>query len=408
MTSLSAPEVQRPAFVFVVMMAALYSTIALSIDAMLPALPEIAATLSPDAPNRAQIVVTSFVLGMGIGTLFAGPLSDAFGRKPVILAGLGLYALGALGCYLSNDLHTLLAARMIQGFGAAAPRVVGSAMIRDLYKGRTMAQVLSLIMTIFTLMPAIAPLMGQGIIALGGWHMIFVFFIAFAALNLVWVGLFQPETLPSDQRRSLNLNELVQGLRDVLAQRVVLVSTAVQSLILGGLFGTLSSLQGIFEQRFDRADSFPLWFGLIALLSSMGAFTNARLVQRLGMTRMVQGALWGMFAASALLAGDGVLHLLPAPFDFALLLAWAVMIFAAMGLTLGNLSAMALEPLGHLAGMASSAVTAISTIAAVVLAIPLGLAFNGTALPLALGVCGFAAAALGVLRMMQVQVQVQD
>ena len=399
----SEGELQRPALNFVLMMAALFSTIALSIDAMLPALPEIAASLSPDAPNRAQIVVTSFVLGMGIGTLFAGPLSDAFGRKPIIVAGLGLYALGALGCYYANDLNSLLVARVIQGLGAAAPRVVGSAMIRDLYKGRTMAQVLSLIMTIFTLMPAIAPLMGQGIIAFGGWHLIFVFFIAFAALNLVWVAFGQPETLPPTQRRSLNLPALLQGLREVMAQRVVLVSTAVQSLILGGLFGTLSSLQGIFEQRFDRADSFPLWFGLIALLSSLGAFANARLVQRLVMQRMVAGALWGMLAASALLAGDGALHLLPAPFDFALLLAWAVMIFAAMGLTLGNLSAMALEPLGHLAGMASSAVTALSTVAAVALAIPLGLAFNGTALPLALGVCGFAAAALGVLRMMQVQ-----
>ncbi len=394
---------QRPALSFVLMMAALYSTIALSIDAMLPALPEIAATLSPDAPNRAQIVVTSFVLGMGIGTFFAGPLSDAFGRKPVILAGLGLYALGALGCYFANDLSSLLAARVIQGLGAAAPRVVGGAMIRDLYKGRTMAQVLSLIMTIFTLMPAIAPLMGQSIIAIGGWHMIFVFFIAFAALSAVWVGFGQPETLPAAQRRSLNLRDLAMGLREVLAQRVVLVSTAVQSLVLGGLFGTLSSLQGIIAQRFDRADSFPLWFGLIALLSSVGAFANSRLVQRLGMRRMVAGALWGMCAASAVLAADGALHLLPAPFDFALLLAWAVMIFAAMGLTLGNLSAMALEPLGHLAGMASSAVTALSTVAAVVLAIPLGLAFDGTALPLALGVCGFAAAALGVLTLIMAQ-----
>lgn len=394
---------QRPALSFVLLMAALYSTIALSIDAMLPALPQIAASLSPGAPNRAQIVVTSFVLGMGIGTLFAGPLSDAYGRKPIILAGLGLYALGALGCYFSNDLNTLLAARMIQGLGAAAPRVVGSAMIRDLYKGRTMAQVLSLIMTIFTLMPAIAPLMGQGIIAFGGWHMIFVFFIAFAALNLVWLGFGQSETLPAPQRRSLNLRALAHGLREVMVQRVVLVSTAVQSLVLGALFGTLSSLQGIFEQRFDRADSFALWFGLIALLSSMGAFANGRLVQRLGMARMVRAALLGMFAASALLACDGALHLLPAPFDFALLLAWAVMIFAAMGLSLGNLSAMALEPLGHLAGMASSAVTALSTVAAVALAIPLGLAFDGTALPLALGVCGFAAAALGILRLMAQQ-----
>ena len=128
---------------FVALIAALFATIALSIDAMLPALPEIAASLSPDAPNRAQLVITSFVFGMGLGTLFAGPLADAFGRKPVIMAGSLLFVCAAVACYFAETLEVLLIARVVQGFGAAAPRTVSMALMRDLYKGREMAKIMS-------------------------------------------------------------------------------------------------------------------------------------------------------------------------------------------------------------------------------------------------------------------------
>ena len=161
-------EAQRPVsqVEFVVLMAMLSATVAISIDAMLPALPDIAATLTPETPNAAQLVVTSFVLGMGVGTLFAGPLSDRFGRKRIIMLGSGLYALAALACYFAPTLEVLLAARVVQGIGAAGPRTVSIAMIRDLFKGRDMARIMSFAMMIFTAVPAIAPLMGQGIIAI--------------------------------------------------------------------------------------------------------------------------------------------------------------------------------------------------------------------------------------------------
>ena len=186
---------------FIALIAALFATIAISIDAMLPAMPEIAATLTPDAPNRAQLVVTSFVFGMGLGTLIAGPLSDAFGRKIIILLGSSLYVVAAIACYFAKTLDFLLIARVVQGFGAAAPRVVSTAMVRDLFSGREMARVMSFVMMVFTLVPAVAPLMGQAVIYAAGWHAIFLVYVVFSIIILLWMGLRQPETLAVAARR---------------------------------------------------------------------------------------------------------------------------------------------------------------------------------------------------------------
>ena len=184
---LSQPE-------FIALIAMLFATIAFSIDAMLPALPQIAAELTPADPNRAQLILTSFVLGMGLGTFLAGPISDALGRKPVIVLGAGLYMVGALLAWAAPTLETVLAARLLQGLGAAGPRVVSLAMVRDLYSGRHMARIMSFAMMIFTLVPALAPLAGQGIIALTGWRGIFLAFLVFAVVATSWLSLRQPET----------------------------------------------------------------------------------------------------------------------------------------------------------------------------------------------------------------------
>ena len=173
---------------FVALMAALSATVAMSIDAMLPALPEIAASLAPEAPNRAQLVVTSFVFGMGLGTLFAGPLSDAFGRKAMILAGSSLYIGAAIACFFANSLDLLLVARVVQGFGAAFPRIVSLALMRDLFRGREMAKVMSFVMMVFALVPAVAPLMGQAVISVSGWQTIFLVYIGFAAITMTWLA----------------------------------------------------------------------------------------------------------------------------------------------------------------------------------------------------------------------------
>lgn len=371
---------------FVALVAMLFATIAISIDAMLPALPEIAATLSPDAPNAAQLVVTSFVLGMGIGTLFTGPLSDAFGRKRVILVGSGLYALAALACYFAPSLEVLLAARLLQGLAAAAPRTVGIAMVRDLFSGREMAKIMSFVMMIFTIVPALAPLMGQGIIALGGWHAIFLAYILFAGLSMLWLGLRQPETLPVENRRPLHLATLWTGTKELFTHRIVLVSTLLQTLTLGCLFATLSSLQGIFELQFDRAETFPLWFGAIAVASMGGSLLNSRIVMTFGMRRVVQRTYAGVLILSLLALATLGTGLLPGNLSFAMQMLWCIGLFSMMGLTMGNLNALAMEPVGHIAGLAASVISSLATVGSVILAIPIGLAFNGTSTPLILGV----------------------
>ena len=379
---------------FIALLALLFATIAISIDAMLPALPQIALDLSPEDPNKAQLVITSFVLGMGLGTLFAGPLSDAFGRKTTILAGFVLYIFAALACWAAPSLETLLFARVVQGIGAAAPRTVSIAMVRDMFKGREMAQIMSFAMMIFTLVPAVAPLMGQGVIALAGWQAIFVAYVAFALLVMGWFTLRQPETLPRDARRPLSWHALVAASAEVLSHRVVQISIAAQALTMGMLFATLSSMEGIFSDLFGRGDSFPLWFGVIAMASMIGSILNARLVMRLGMRRMVTVTYGALLALT--LAYLGLVAVMPEGSGFALHILWSVVLFAVMGLTLGNLNALAMEPVGHVAGMAASVTSAIATVVSVVLAVPVGLMFDGTQVPLLLGVSVYGAMALGL------------
>jgi DHA1 family bicyclomycin/chloramphenicol resistance-like MFS transporter len=379
---------------FIALLALLFATIALSIDAMLPALPQIALALSPEDPNKAQLVITSFVLGMGLGTLFAGPLSDAFGRKTTILAGFVLYIVAALACWAAPSLETLLIARVVQGIGAAAPRTVSIAMVRDMFKGREMAQIMSFAMMIFTLVPAVAPLMGQGVIVLAGWQAIFVAYVVFALLVMGWLAVRQPETLPREARRPLSWGALVAACGEVLSHRVVQISILAQALTLGMLFATLSSMEGIFSELFDRGDSFPLWFGVIAVASMIGSILNARLVMRLGMRRMVTVTYAGLLAVT--LGYLALLGVMAEGSGFALHILWSVVLFAVMGLTLGNLSALAMEPLGHVAGLAASVTSAIATVLSVVLAVPVGLMFDGTQVPLLLGVAGYGVLALAL------------
>lgn len=381
---------------FIALLALLFATIALSIDAMLPALPEIAAALSPADPNKAQLVITSFVLGMGVGTLFAGPLSDAFGRKSAILAGFVLYILAAAACWAAPSLETLLIARVVQGIGAAFPRTVSIAMVRDRFKGREMAQIMSFAMMIFTLVPAVAPLMGQGVIVLAGWQAIFVAYIAFALLVSGWFAMRQPETLAPADRRPLSLAPLARASVEVLSHRVVLISIAAQALTLGMLFAALSSMEGIFAQRFDRAASFPLWFAVIAVASMSGSILNARLVMRLGMRVMVQVTYGVLLAVTLIYLALHLGDALKADLAFGLHILWSVVLFAVMGLTLGNLSALAMEPLGHIAGLAASVTSAIATVVSVGLAVPVGLMFDGTQGPLLVGVAVYGVAALGL------------
>jgi DHA1 family bicyclomycin/chloramphenicol resistance-like MFS transporter len=382
-------RVARPALPlveFVALMAMLSATIAFSIDAMLPAIPEIGAVLSPDAPNAAQLVIVSFVLGLGLGTLVAGPLSDAVGRRRVMLGGAAIYCAAAAFCVVAPSLEALLLARVVQGIGGSGPRVAAQAMIRDLYMGRGMARVSSFVMMTFTLVPAIAPLIGAGIIAGFGWRGIFWAFVVFSLLSAGWLALRQPETLPPERRRPMRLRQLAVAAREVVGHRNVLRAIAVQTLIFGILFATIVSVQPVYDVTFGRAESFPLWFGLVALLSAGASFLNARMVGRLGMLWLLRRALGGHVALSALLAVLWSMDAIPEALRFPAFLVWQVGSFSLAGLAIGNLQAIAMQPLGHIAGMAASVISAVSTVLAVAVAAPIGLAFDGTPVPLTVGV----------------------
>ncbi len=365
---------------FISLIAMMFATIAFSIDAMLPALPEIGAQLSPHDVNQAQLILTSFVLGMGIGTFFTGPLSDAFGRKPVIIVGAAIYTLSAAVAWASSSLELVLIARVTMGLGAAGPRVVAMAIVRDLYSGREMARMISIAMMIFTLVPAFAPLMGQGIILFTGWRGIFAAFAIFAIIMVLWMQIRLPEPLAREHRRAFRLPLLLAAIKEMVTHPTVRLSILVQTFCLSMLFTMLTMVQPIYDVIFGRAESFPFWFGMVALMSGSASLLNAAVVVRVGMRRMVTWSLAMQILFSAvMLSLEG--FALPSGLAFGLFIAWQTSVFFLAGTTLGNLNAMAMEPMGHIAGMAASIIGGISTVIAAAIAAPIGLLFDGSLLP---------------------------
>ncbi|SPF81252.1 multidrug effflux MFS transporter [Pseudoprimorskyibacter insulae] len=382
---------------FIAIMAMLFATIAFSIDSMLPALPEIAQELTPDNINNAQLVLTSFVLGMGVGTLFTGPMSDAWGRKPLVLGGAALYIVGSALAYYANTLELMLVSRVIQGLGAAGPRVVSLAITRDLYSGRAMARIMSFVMMVFTMVPALAPSIGAVVIAFAGWRAIFIAFILFSALSCLWLGLRMPETLARENRVKFRFSTLKHACQDMASRPVVVWSIIAQSIGFSLIFAMISSVQQIYDVIFDKADSFPLYFGAIAIISATSSMINAALVMRLGMRAIVTFVFAAQLVISTVtlivaLSGVGIGTL------FVVFLIWQTSVFFTAGLTMGNLNAITMEPLGHIAGSAASVIGAVSTVIAVLLAAPIGLMFDGTLIPITASYAVLALAGVLVMR----------
>lgn len=378
---------------FIALMAMVVATVAFSIDAMLPALPQIGAALSPDNLNNAQLIITSFVLGMGIGTMFTGPLSDAYGRKPVMIAGAVVYVVGCGLAWAAQSLELMLAARVLMGLGASGPRVVAMALVRDIYQWRDMARIMSFVMAVFALVPALAPTLGYFIILGFGWRAIFAAFMLFSVVTLLWLLIRQPETLMSENRRPLSIAALYTATAQMFAHRTARLSIAVQTLVFGILFIVLSSTQQVFDVTFGQGAHFHCWFGGIAILAASASLLNARLVMRLGMRAIIKAMLTIQIgitlAMIAITAIDG-----PYWLAFGTYVIWVTGNFFQAGLTIGNLNALAMEDMGHIAGLAASIIAAISTIGAVLIAAPIALMFDGTPLPMAVGALVAASIAL--------------
>jgi MFS transporter, DHA1 family, multidrug resistance protein len=377
----SAPALKIGKIEFIAMMAALMAINALAIDVMLPGMQEIGASLGEPDENRRQLVITAYLLGFSVMQLAFGPLSDRFGRRMPLAAGVAVYVLAATGAVFVPAFAPLLGLRFIQGMGAAATRVITVAIVRDVFGGRQMAEVMSLIMTVFMVMPVVAPSIGQGVMLFGEWHLIFVFMAVAAAGILAWMWLRLPETLHPQYRRPFTLASVATGFKVVMTNRLSLWYTLAMSAILGALFGFINSAQQVYVGIYGLGVWFPVAFACVAGLMSAASFMNSRLVVRLGMRRLSHAALIGFITASVTLAAYAAFGPVPFPI-FITLFALAMIFFGMIG---SNFGAIAMEPLGALAGTASSVQGFMQTVVGAVAGGLIGQAFDGTVLPLTLG-----------------------
>lgn len=374
-----------PYWEFIILVSIMFGMIAFGTDTMLPAFPEIAKDLELLNVNKAQLIISSFILGTGVGQLISGPISDTFGRKPIITIGLIIFILACIAAYYAETLEMMLVARFIQGLGISAPRTVTMALIRDLYSGRKMAQVMSLAMAIFVLVPALAPSIGQLLFVNFGWRSIYMAFIAFALIGLLWLNLRQPETLPFEQRKKFSSAEFLRAFKIVITNSAVVKYTVTLALGFGALFGYLNSAQQIFVDTLGAGMKFPMYFAIISILAAPASFLNAALVMKYGMKLLatIGFALQIIFAIiTILIIKQDFISMEWLPVIF---ISWSVIAFFLKGLYFGNLNALAMEPMGEIAGMASAIIGASATMLGILIAIPIGLAFNGTATPVLFG-----------------------
>lgn len=378
---------------FVTLMAALMATNALAIDAMLPALPEIGDALGIAEPNDRQWIVTAYLLGFGVSQIVYGTLSDRFGRKPVLTVGLLIYVAASVLASFAGSFQAMMLARVLQGVGAAATRVLAVSIVRDCYSGRDMARVMSLAMIVFLAVPILAPSIGQAILWVAPWRWIFGVLTTFGAVVLLCSALLLPETQHPEDRKPIELRTVYAAFRTTLTTRISVFYMLAMSFVLGGLFGFINSAQQVFVDVFKAPEWFTTIFALIAMFMAVASLVNARIVGRLGMRRVSHGALLGFIGLTglhALLAASGHEYL----WLFALLQGGTMFCF---GLLAPNFGAMAMDPLGHVAGTASSVQGFVTTVGGALLGFYIGQHFNGTVVPLTLGfsICG--AIALGMV-----------
>lgn len=386
----SKPALSIPRSEFIALAAALMAANALAIDIMLPGMQQIGESLGVADENHRQYVIGAYMAGFGIGQLGFGPVADRLGRRRPLLAGLGIYVAAAFGAALAPTFSMLLGWRALQGIGAAATRVIGVSIVRDVYGGRKMAEAMSLIMVVFMLVPILAPSLGQLVMLFGEWHTIFAF-MGFLALALtIWTALRLPETLDEAARRPFRPKVILEGFRAVLSNRRSLGYTLASTATFACLFGFINSAQQIYVGIYGLGTLFPIVFAAVAGLMALSNFLNSRLVGRFGMRRLSHTALLGFLTVSAI----WFLLSLAGPIPFPLFLTLFALAMAQFGCIGANFNAMAMEPLGHVAGTASSTQGFLQTAGGGLVGAALGQAFDGTVMPLAAGFCGLGIVAL--------------
>ncbi|MCF6368458.1 multidrug effflux MFS transporter [Rhizobium sp. TRM95001] len=378
---------------FIALMAALMALNALAIDIMLPGLQQIGAALGVENENHRQYVVSAYLFGFGISQLAYGPISDRFGRRRPMLFGLVVYVLASLAAVAVPSFGGLLALRFLQGVGSAAMRVITISIVRDIYGGRAMAEVMSLIMMVFMVVPVIAPGTGQVILFFGDWHLIFLFMAVVATAIGIWMYVRIPETLSPTDVRPLTVGGVLTGFRIVLTNRLALCYAIASMFIFGALFGFINSAQQVYVGIYDLGAWFALAFAAIGALMALSSFVNATLVGRFGMRRLSHASLLGFIAINFVWLCVQALG--PQPMPFFLFLSFFALSMFQFGWIGSNFNSLAMEPLGHVAGTASSVLGFMGTFGGAAIGAMIGQAYDGTALPMVAGF--FAVSIIGLV-----------
>ncbi len=367
-----------PEFIF--LLTVMITILAMATDVMLPGLDVIALELGVENPNNAQQVILFLFIGYTVGQLIAGPLSDSIGRKPVIYLGYTLFIVGCFISMFAQSFTFMLIGRILQGIGASGPRIVSVALVRDLYEGRSMAKIMSIIMGFFILVPAIAPLIGQGIIYVFGWRATFGWLLLLAVIAFVWFAVRQPETLVIEARKKFSIREVVKSFIIICKIRVTMSYSIACGIIFGAFVSYIGTSQQIYSITFKAPELFPLYFGGTALTLGIGSILNSKLVMTVGMrflTRLSFTAttILSLLYVFVVLYFDGF----PPLWTF---LMWNALLFISLGFMFGNINALAMEPLGKMAGIGAALIGSLTTLISLPIAWIVGQTFNGGVTPL--------------------------
>ncbi len=384
------PAYATSQFEFVAMMAALMSIVALAIDALLPALDIIGFHVGTTQATDNQMFIIMIFLGLGLGPLLFGPLSDAMGRKPVVYMGFGLFIIASFVCVSTTNFYIMILGRILQGIGLSAPRTIAIAIIRDLYSGDYMARIMSFVTVVFLLVPVIAPALGKFVLDYYNWKAIFYFQLVIGSLVCFWFYIRQRETLVETNRKPMNKNLFSEGFKELIKHKVTIGCTLISGFIAGSFFVYLSGSQQIFQDQYGLKEAFPYIFAGLSVAIGLAVFSNASLVIRYGMERIITTALIGFFIVSITYV---IVFFNTANPSIEVFLGFTAIQFLCIGFLFGNVRALAMEPVGHIAGIAAALTGFLSTIMAVPISTFIGRFLDDTAMPMFIGfaVCSFLA-----------------
>jgi len=373
---------QKSELEFIALMAFLMANAALSIDAILPGLNSMAISLKIIEANQLQLIVTMILIGLGVGQLIFGTLSDSFGRKPMVYAGSLTFILASFICVTAQSLEVMLAGRILQGIGLSAPRSISISIIRDLYSGDNMARVMSFITVVFIIVPMVAPMVGQLILQGFSWHYIFLFQIGFIILILIWFGIRQAETLTKENTKKFSARLFFNGVAEFFSIKQTVIYTIISGLIGGSFFVYLSASKQVFQDQYELTTTFVYVFGALAFSMGIASFLNSFLVMKIGMKKLATYLLI-LFCINSLvysLLFNGTSN----PSLLVIMVFFAIQ-FLALGFIFGNIRSLAMEPIGHIAGIGAAINGFVSTLMAVPIAIYIGSFLTDTAYPIFIG-----------------------